>query len=495
MLKTKNKLFQKFGQMTIATKITILYGGLFSFAILVISFIILGNAATINQSLTKQELLRTMDNIEAYMFDGNKTIANKDELAGLLDNKYVEVRIFNLNTREEVKSAVGDIPPFIVGDPSKKNKEFHQNPANGGRNSERVIGARGPEYAVKGDPGNEFMVLERLVNTDHGDYMVQAYKMYGDRRFYVQSFGILLILIDIVGVAGAFWVGKYISRIILRPIETIRQTAERISIEDLSQRMDVSGPNDEMKELSETFNSMIERLERSFKKQNQFVSDASHELRTPISVIQGYANLMNRWGKEDATVLQESIDSIIAETEHMSAMIKKLLLLAKDDQSRAHIQKQQISLNEIAQEVIKELELVAGERQFLLVETEEVILQADPDLLKQLLWIHLENSLKYTTETGVITIHIYTKGEFAYLSIKDDGAGIAEEDIPHIFDRFYRADKSRNQEIPGTGLGLSIADWIVRSHGGKIQVTSTLGEGTEFINSFQIEKEESGENI
>ena len=143
----------------------------------------------------------------------------------------------------------------------------------------------------------------------------------------------------------------------LKPVEEIQQTAERISIEDLSQRIDTSGPDDEMKELAETFNSMISRLENSFQKQNQFISDASHELRTPISVIQGYANLINRWGKSDPTVLEESIQSILAETEHMSQLIKKLLFLAKSDQNRIPVQKEQFCLNELVKEVVKEMEI------------------------------------------------------------------------------------------------------------------------------------------
>jgi signal transduction histidine kinase len=231
---------------------------------------------------------------------------------------------------------------------------------------------------------------------------------------------------------------------------------------------------------------MIDRLESSFQRQNQFVSDASHELRTPISVIQGYANLINRWGKSDPDILQESIDSILSETEHMSALIRKLLFLAKGDQNRMLVQKKLVSLNEIAGEIVKELEILEVHREILFEEKDKVEIWGDPDLIKQLLWIHAENALKYTKDGGLITVRVWKDKKNAYVSVSDNGAGISQEHLPRIFDRFYRVDQSRNKGISGTGLGLSIAKWIADSHFGYISVESKEGEGTTFVNSFAL---------
>ena len=295
-----------------------------------------------------------------------------------------------------------------------------------------------------------------------------------------------MLIADVVGSLGAFLIGQYISRRMLKPVAAIREAAERISIEDLSQRISTEGPDDEMKELTVTFNSMIDRLDTSFQKQNQFISDASHELRTPISVIQGYANLINRWGKSDPDILQESIDSILTETDHMSALIRQLLFLAKSDQSRLSVQKAKMSLNEVAAELVREMEVLDVNAKITFVEEEIAEIFADYDLIKQLLWIHGENALKYSGEGSEVEVKVWKDKKFGYVSVKDNGVGIAEEDIQKIFDRFYRVDKSRNKEISGTGLGLAIAKWIVDSHDGEILVESKVGEGTTFINKFRL---------
>lgn len=452
-----------------------MYGGIFSLSLLAVSFFIIYNAAIINQNNTKQEIIKSIENIEKYIrSEGQLT---EDILSSLVDNKYIEVNVVNFSQRKTVSSSFGPQPPFI--EPKGRDKDMSNV-------REKIINKNGKEYSIEGEPGQEFMLVERIVHTKTDEYMVQAYKMLNENDSYIRTFTIRLGFIDLLGILCAFLIGKSISHTMLKPIESIRTTAERISIEDLSQRIDVTGPDDEMKELSFTFNSMIDRLEAAFKKQNQFISDASHELRTPISVIQGYANLINRWGKSDPTVLQESIDSIIAETEHMSTLVKKLLFLAKSDQNNMHIQKEYISLNQLTKDVVKEINVMEIERQIEYEETAEVIIFADADLIKQLLWIHAENSIKYTKNGSTIGFKVYSNGRYGCIDVWDNGIGMAKEDIPFLFDRFFRADKSRNKEIPGTGLGLSIAKWIIDSNEGCILVESEQGKGTRFINQFKL---------
>ena len=293
---------------------------------------------------------------------------------------------------------------------------------------------------------------------------------------------------DIIGLLFAALIGMYISRVMLRPVRKIRETAERISVEDLSQRIEISGPDDELKELSITFNSMIDRLEQSFEQQSRFVSDASHELRTPISVIKGYANLINRWGKDDPEILQEAVNNILEETDHMSVMIKNLLFLAKSDQHRNHVQKQPMSLNDAVADIARDLSVTDEKIKVSAdLSDEDIIINGDPDLIKQMLWIYTENAMKYSGDDKVIDYRVYREDNYACVSVRDNGYGINEEDLPHIFDRFYRVDKSRNKDIPGNGLGLSIAKWIIEIHSGKVEVKSIVGQGTEFINKFKVE--------
>ena len=492
----KNKKWMSFFKSTAITrKITILYGGIFSLSLLIISFFLMTNAMTISEYTLSQELFHTMKNVEEFVKSGG--VLTNENIESLLDNKYVEILVMDSSSNEVIKSSVGETPPFI--DAIRAQINFHQPQENftEGEASPTVIpppfsfkprNMMGVNYnIIVSENGPQFMVTENRFEYNQTRYFTVAYKMMGDQEHYFYVLALRLICIDVVGIFLSFLIGKYISSLILRPVKNIMETAERISIEDLSQRIDVTGPDDEMKELTITFNSMIERLDTSFQKQTQFISDASHELRTPISVIQGYANLINRWGKSDPSILQESIDSIIAETEHMSTLIKKLLLLAKGDQNKNHIQKMKMDLHDAAADIMRELTVMDDSHKIIYEKGEPVMIYGDPDLIKQLIWIMVENSIKYTPEEGgQIKLSIWKDTHCAYLSVSDNGVGIAAEDVKKIFDRFYRADKSRNKEIPGTGLGLSIAKWIMDIHGGSIQVESEVGKGSTFINQFPL---------
>ena len=344
------------------------------------------------------------------------------------------------------------------------------------------------DYTIYTKNGHDFICVQNEFTYDGDVYSVKLFKASLDNIFYVKYIAMRLLYIDIVGFLFAGLIGIYISHTMLKPVRKIRETAERISVEDLSQRIEISGPDDDLKELSITFNSMIDRLERSFEQQSRFVSDASHELRTPISVIKGYANLINRWGKDDPEILQEAVNNILEETDHMSVMIKNLLFLARSDQHRAHIQKQPMSLNDAVRDIAKDLS-VTDEKINIITDIcdKDMVIDGDPDLIKQMLWIYTENAVKYSGQEKTITYRVFSEGQYACVSVKDNGCGINKEDLPHIFERFYRVDKSRNKNIPGTGLGLSIAEWIIDVHSGSVEVNSVVGQGTEFISKFKVE--------
>lgn len=506
MLRKNKHIFSGIKHMTIARKITLLYSGIFSASLLCISLFMALNISAIQQHAIRRELNHTIYNIKNHMVQG-KSLSN-ESLKALLDNKYVEVSVYCQKDGNHYYSYLGgDIPSFIQS-PSKALREtqggaitdvLQESEEMRRRDLEKdgfritvqkADGADSVEYILENSANQQFMLISTIVPVGEKTYHIEAFKLVDVNSSLIKSFAVKLVTLDAMGILCAFMIGKYISYRMLRPVDAIRAAAERITIEDLSRRIDLDGPEDEMKELAVTFNSMIDRLEASFQRQNQFVSDASHELRTPISVIQGYANLINRWGKSDPEILQEAIDSILSETEHMSALIRKLLFLAKSDQNRMQIQKQCISFNEIAGEVVRELEVMEVQRCIRLEEEATAEIWADPDLIKQLLWIHAENALKYTTEGGKITLRVWKDAEFAYVSVSDDGMGIAEEDMSKIFDRFYRVDKSRSKEISGTGLGLSIARWIIDSHDGKVYVESECGRGSTFINRFRLYRED-----
>jgi len=503
MSKKKNKLFSGFHHLAIAKRITLLYGGIFTLSLLFLSGFMILNISSMQQSTMRRELIGSMELVQQYLDDG-KMLSNEG-LSGLQKDSYVEISVFSYKENKMYNSVPGNTPPFILHphageqrDPDWDwNKEEPDLPylrekelKNTGFeiNVQRENKSGNLEYILENEAEQQFMLLSTHHRAESGMYRIQVFRMMADGGYMIWNFMSKMLIADIIGIFCAFLIGQYISRRMLKPVEAIREAAERISIEDLSQRISTDGPDDEMKELTVTFNSMIDRLDTSFQKQNQFISDASHELRTPISVIQGYANLINRWGKSDPDILQESIDSILTETEHMSTMIRQLLFLAKSDQSKLSLQKTKMSLNEVAEELVRDMEVLEVNRKITYTEEDAVEILADYDLLKQLLWIHGENALKYSADGGEVEVKVWKDKKFGYVSIRDNGIGIAEEDIPKIFDRFYRVDKSRNKEISGTGLGLAIAKWIVESHDGEIMVESKPGEGTVFIDRFRLYK-------
>lgn len=255
---------------------------------------------------------------------------------------------------------------------------------------------------------------------------------------------------------------------------------EHIDAAKLDTRLPVAETQRELKELTEAINAMLERLDAAYAAQIRFVDHASHELRTPIAVIQGYANLLNRWGKDDPAARQEAIDAIIAEGEAMKGLVEQLLFLARGDNHTMRVEPERLDATEIAAQVLKETALVDQTHPLSADWNGSVTLTADPDLLKECLRILVDNAVKYTPEGGRITLKIREEGNTARLEVIDEGLGVTKEDLPHIFDRFYRADASRARQTGGSGLGLSIAERIARCHNGHLEVTSAPGLGSKF---------------
>lgn len=292
---------------------------------------------------------------------------------------------------------------------------------------------------------------------------------------------VLLVIIALVKVLEIIINAGYsykIAKKSLKPVDLMISEVKEISINDLNKRLDVSGVNNEFKDLAITFNDMLDELQIAIESQNQFVSDASHELRTPISVIQGYANLMSRWGKDDKDVLEESINAIKEEAESMKKLINSLLFLARGDRNKQIIEKNIFSLKELIDEIVRETILIDDNHVIINTINQDVNFNGDRNLIKEAIRIFIDNSIKYTKDGGSIKINTFRSKNGVYIVIEDDGIGMKEEDIPNIFKRFYRSDESRNKQSGGSGLGLSIAKYIIDGHDGKVKVYSKPDEGT-----------------
>lgn len=277
----------------------------------------------------------------------------------------------------------------------------------------------------------------------------------------------------------ALLAGDFLARRALRPIDTIAQAAQQITAaDDLSRRIPYDGPPDEIGQLSHTFNRTLERLERLFNAQRRFVADVSHEMRTPLTTIQGNMDLMRRFGPD-----QEAMEAISSETRRMSRLVEDLLLLAKADAGRLTIERSPVELDTLVLEVYNQAQTLSGSSgvSVVLGSIDQTRVMGDADRLKQLLLNLVSNGLKYTPAGGSVTITLSRDNGFAEVSVRDTGIGIPLEDQPHIFDRFYRVDKARSRADGGTGLGLSIARWIAQVHDGTLQVHSTVGKGSNFV--------------
>jgi len=332
----------------------------------------------------------------------------------------------------------------------------------------------------------------------------------GNKIFqYALIFKLLLIFEVILLISGALKNRKQIRRI-LRPIsdmtqmmktaqkmaaagrnpvdsaemKRLRELAGAISSIDatkLDKRLPVDETQKELKDLANAINSMLDRIDEAYTSQVRFVSDASHELRTPIAVVQGYANLLDRWGKNDPETMQEAIDAIKSESENMKDLVEQLLFLARGDNETLQLYMEVFDCGELVEEILQETQMIDGHHRFWMKEGISGLINADRQLMKQAIRILVDNSIKYTPQDGEIVVSVNADNKekgFVRISVQDNGIGIDPDNLPYIFDRFYRSDESRARKTGGSGLGLAIMKWIIDRHAGTIEVISRKDIGT-----------------
>ena len=282
----------------------------------------------------------------------------------------------------------------------------------------------------------------------------------------------------IVAAGLAAWFSSYQA---LHPLDNVTKTALQItSADDLSRRIPYTGsPKDEVGQLVEAFNQTLSRLENLFSTQRRFLADVGHELRTPLTVIKGNVGLMRKIKEFD----EESLETIEDEVDRLTRMVGDLLLLAQAESGKIPLAHEVVELDTLLLEVLNQMAVLTRDRIMLsLGNIDQVLVCGDRDRLKQVIVNLIGNSINYTPKGGEIVVGLGKVSDRAQLTVTDNGPGIPPEDLPHIFERFYRGEKSRTRQKDGKGfgLGLSIAYWIVRNHGGRIEVNSAVGQGTTF---------------
>jgi heavy metal sensor kinase len=296
-------------------------------------------------------------------------------------------------------------------------------------------------------------------------------------RFRVIEQEALPLLVIVASLLGYWLSGKS-----LAPVGRIIQTAEQIGVDNLSRRLEVPEPRDELRRLTETLNEMLGRIETSFRRITQFTADASHDLRTPVAVMRTAAELSLRRSRSEAEY-RATLGKILETSIETSELLENLLTLARADAGAIGMEMHPLELGEHVRKAQERAKILSSDKELdlvLRVPRMPVWVRADAVAIDRLLLILVDNAVKYTPAGGRCEIELLRGAEHAEITVRDTGLGIPEGDLSTIFERFTRANRSRSKEIPGAGLGLAIARWITDMHGGTIAAESKLGAGSAF---------------
>ncbi len=342
-----------------------------------------------------------------------------------------------------------------------------------------TVPKKATEYKGKDVP---LRIWSEKVSVGGQSYLIQSAFEMDDFYEALDHFALLLFIsipsLLLCAAAGGYW----ISTRALAPVDQITRTARTISAQNLSSRLVVPKTGDELQRLSETLNGMLERLEAAFKKITQFTADASHELRTPVAVMRTRAELSLRKARS-ADEYRDVIAEVLAELEKTSGLIEQLMFLARADSGAETLHFAATNVAEVLREACHQGSALAEAKQIDFQEQisgDSMWIRGDASSLRRLFLILIDNAVKYTPASGQIEVSLQRNDGYAVAEVRDTGIGIAEADLPNVFERFYRADKARTRESGGVGLGLSIGRWIAEVHAGTIVVHSSPGRGSIF---------------
>jgi len=447
--------------MSLRLRLTLLYSTLTGGILLVFAaaVIMVFNALLVNQI---DNTLESAANVIVNKIDVNPLGQVNLDLSSIDISSDVYVQVWGLDN--ELQSSLRTLEEFV-------DKPFDPN----------ALRTEAPIYRdVRSGNHHLRVVTIPLMDGEHKIAVLQVavrLDVIDQARMGLTNILAIIWLVSVLFTGNAAWLTLGQT---LKPLEAITRTAEQINrADDLSRRLPYHGPeDDEIGSLVRTFNQTLERLEALFTSQQRLLADVSHELRTPLTVIKGNVDLMRRMKSLD----EESLMSIDQEAGRLTRLVGGLLLLAQAESGKLALSMKQVELDLLLTEVFQEMSILAGSRvRVHLNEIDQVYVTGDRDRLKQVFINLVANAIQYTPQGGEVFLSLERIGEQARIICRDTGPGIPAEDLPHIFERFYRAEKSRTRgRTTGFGLGLSIANWIVERHGGRIEVDSKEGRGTTF---------------
>ena len=444
--------------MKMRTKINLITTAWILFVLIVVNTIVFFSFLKLTFNMEQGELVQKAQNILNEMKVDDSAVVIEEKLTHYLNN-HSFIRIINSDSKI-INQVTND--PYLA---TKMNTPFstklvtkrstiHQ------ENGEKQIIMISVPIKANGQVVKTLVIGERLLGFELGK----------DLLFMI------LVFCTILGVGLSLLGGKWLSNIMINPISNMINTMEDIEKSGIPKKISIlHGTKDELHKMAETFNRMIDRLNENLEKQKQFVSDSSHELKTPLTVIKSYADLLRRRGVHNEELTLHAINSIYSEATRIQKMTERFLDLANTELENS-LDIKPIDLISLCQNIVIQLREVYKREFVLHYQESPIIVNADELKLKQVIIILLDNAMKYSTEK--IDVYLEKSEPYTVLRVKDHGIGIPENELEHIFERFYRVDKARSRETGGTGLGLSIAKNIIKQHQGDIKVTSKDGVGT-----------------
>lgn len=329
--------------------------------------------------------------------------------------------------------------------------------------------------------GHRFLVEAALLSNGASALVVQAGEPLDALDEALRQTEVSIAVIILISAIAVALLSFVLASEVTTPLGRLASAMREIGSEKLHRRLRWRGRQDEVGRLAQAFDDLLARLEEAFARERRFISDASHELKTPLTSINANAQMLARWGDRDEEIRRESLQTIIAESASLAGMVNGMLTLAKADSGES-LPKEPVSVSAVAREAVSATQARAAEKGLrvdLTVPEESPLVAGDPALLRQMITNLVDNAIKFTAQ-GSVTVRVAAGGEEAIVEIEDTGPGIDEAELPLIFDRFYRTDKSRTRAVPGTGLGLAIVRSIVRVHGGSVEACAAPGGGTIF---------------
>jgi two-component system OmpR family sensor kinase len=349
---------------------------------------------------------------------------------------------------------------------------------NGSVDSDQTI--RGEDFRVRS--GRASIALDTV-------YIVQVGRSTQAIKDVLRTLDLILLGGGAIAAAVVLAVGYWLARRTLRPVEQMTRTAAEIEASDLTRRIGARGKPTEVQRLADTFDAMLGRLESAFAQQRNFVMDVSHELRTPLTALRGNLDVMLMDKSLDAET-RAQLEKMSAEVGRLIRLTSNLLYLAHAEAGR-QIAHRPVELDALCLEVVYQARTLRGDVAVRLGHEEQVTVSGDRDLLKQLVLNLVDNAIKYSPERGEVTVSLFERGDVAEIAVADQGPGIPADQLGRIFDRFYRVTDDQSRTVGGAGIGLAISRWIAQVHGGDIRAESDVGNGSRFIVTLPLAREEA----